>query len=844
MRVVAAIPALGLLVGCAAGLSWPELWSAALAAVLAAATTVSGWAAIVGRSLVLALSIGAAFAAGGALLAADAWRSAWRSTLRVAFEDIARVQRSDAQRTDRQLPEDDTAAVVLEGSLGADASPAAGGVLLSVKVRRMRDGAAGLGSDPAMNPVEGGMLLTVVGSLATERIGEWRAGRTIRTPAVLRRPSRYLDPGVPDQERVLARRGVALVGTVKSGALVEVLVRGGVWSETAGHLRHFIRRAIASSIGGWSAQSAGIVTAIVIGDRTGLDDDVERRLQEAGTYHVIAISGGNIAILVGLTLATFRIVGFLGRAALVCAIVGLIAYAYLVGGGASVNRATLVAVVYLGGRLLDLRGPPLNAAAVVAAVLLLVNPLAVSDPAFLLTFGATIAILSVAPALQPIHVPRLLAGALSVLVASAATEAALLPVSASIFSRVTFAGLVLNLAAIPLMAMAQIAGMLVVPVSLVSTGLARAVGWVAHFGAAGLVKTAALVEFVPALTWRVAPPVAGAVCIYYAGLLGVWWTWCRRGAARANSNAQLLGTVLTMSTLLLCGGAAWILFDPAAFLRARGDGRLHVTFLDVGQGDSAFVRFPGGDTLVVDAGGLGGTASFDLGDRVVAPVIRQAGVRRLGTLALTHGDADHIGGARSLVLEFRPWEVWEGIPVPRSELLQSVRRLARAKGSRWATVQTGDIVRVDDVDVRVRHPGPPDWERQKVRNNDSIVLELVWRDVSVVLAGDIGREAEEAVTALFAPSPIRVIKVPHHGSLSSSSWNFVRALAPRVAIVSVGRGNRFGHPAPVVLQRYVDVGAKLFRTDRDGAVTIDTDGRSVEVRTFDGRSLHLTASGG
>jgi competence protein ComEC len=124
------------------------------------------------------------------------------------------------------------------------------------------------------------------------------------------------------------------------------------------------------------------------------------------------------------------------------------------------------------------------------------------------------------------------------------------------------------------------------------------------------------------------------------------------------------------------------------------------------------------------------------------------------------------------------------------------------------------------------------------------VLELVWRDLSVVLAGDIGREAEERLAPQFAPLPIRVVKVPHHGSLSSSSWDFVRALAPRVAIVSVGRGNRFGHPAPVVLQRYVDVGAELFRTDRDGAVTIDTDGRSVEVRTFSGRSLHLTASGG
>ena len=186
----------------------------------------------------------------------------------------------------------------------------------------------------------------------------------------LRRPSRYLNPDVPDAERALARRGTTLVGSVKSGALVEVLERGSRLDEATAAARAFARRAIRQTVGRWSQRSAAIVAAIVIGDRSGLDDDLERRLQDAGTYHVIAISGGNIAIVAALLLGLFRLAGVLGRSAMVSAIVALLAYAHLVGGGASVNRATLMAVVYFAARSLDHRSPSLNALAFAVICLL------------------------------------------------------------------------------------------------------------------------------------------------------------------------------------------------------------------------------------------------------------------------------------------------------------------------------------------------------------------------------------------------------------------------------------------------------------------------------------------
>jgi competence protein ComEC len=839
VRAVAAIPVVSLLAGSALGLLVPDIpaWCE-LAVMLAAAAC--AWRLTSGHAL--AASAAAAFFAGGALLAADAWRQTWRPSLRLVFEELARIERAEAVGDGRVLPVDDEAFAIVEGELRSDAEPTAGGVSLSLDanlVRRPGPFGPGVGPfGPGVGPlgpglqVTGGILATVAGSLAPDRIHLWRAGRRVRFPIQLRRPSRYLDPGVPDFERALARRGTILVGTIKSASLVDVVSNAGVVAEAAGAFRAYSRRAIEEAVGRWSSRSAAIVSAIVIGDRAGLDDEVQRALQNAGTYHVIAISGGNIAIQAGLVLGAFRFAGLLGRGAMVGTIGILIAYAYLVGGGASVDRATLMAVVYFAGRAVDQRSPPLNTLSVAAALICAANPLSIADPAFVLTFGATLAILVAMPVVSASRsgapdpaalVGRALRGMFA---ASVAAEAMLFPVGAIVFSRVTFAGLGLNFLAIPLMAVAQVAGMAIVPATFASRRLASVIGLLAHCGAGGLVWSAGLVQLAPILAYRVAAPAWPIVVAYYAGLVIAWVLWRERPHVRG---------VRMYAAAVAVVAAFWILATPWTLIASRGDGRLHATFIDVGQGDAAFVRSPRGATLLIDAGGLAFGSGFDIGDRVVAPVLRDAGVRRLDAFALTHGDPDHIGGAAAVLREFRPREVWEGIPVPRSEPLSALKEVARSLGIGWRNVYAAQRLTLDDVEIVVRHPAPADWERQRVRNDDSIVLELRWRDVSVLMTGDIGRNVERAL--VLAPLPrLRVVKVAHHGSLTSSAPDFVSALAPQIAVVSAGRSNHFGHPAAEVLQRYRDAGAEIFRTDLDGAVMVDTDGYSVRVRSHNGRS--------
>ena len=713
----------------------------------------------------------------------------------------------------------------IEGQLRADAARGPSGVTLDVLIDRIE-------LNGRMTPTYGGALIGVAGELGGDRVLQWRGGRRVAFPATLRVATKYLNPGVPDAERHLAWRGVALVGSVKSDRLVEITEPGTKVSELFASTRAVIRRTIAIGVEPWSARSAAVVSAILIGDRAGLDADVERRLQEAGTYHVIAISGGNIAILAGCLIVFLRLCRAGPRLSALLVIVMLSAYALVVEGGASVGRATLMAAIYFVAVFCDHRTLPLNVAALTAATLLCLEPLQVVDAGFALTLGATLGILvGMSKCADRFPASPWLRAPVALLMASVCAEIVLLPIGAFVFSRVTFAGLIVNFAAIPLMTVVQIAGMAVVVLASFSSECARATGWVAHLAVEGLIGSAALVDVFPWLSRRLAPPPLWIIAMYYGSLLVLSFD--------AYVTPTFRSAVVRVATICLIATGFWIVATPTFQTRARP---LRVTFLDVGQGDAAIVQFPDGRALSIDAGGLASTM-FDVGGRVIAPAFWALGVRRLDYMSVTHGDIDHIGGAASVFRDFKPFEVWEGVPVPPHAATRELRRLANDAGSAWRTLQPADRVSFGDVDLVVHHPPRPEWERQRVRNDDSEVIEILYGGVSFVFTGDITREVERTIAPFFAGAPIRILKVPHHGSATSSSQLFLDALRPDIAIISAGRGNPFGHPVAAVLERYKNIGAAIYRTDKDGAITVETDGSTVRVAAFTGRKLTLTTHG-
>lgn len=809
-----------------------------------------------------------------------------------------------------------TIVIEVEGRLADDAAPGEFGVAFTLATTRLlRRGPP----DEPFLPVDGSIRVSVGGTLAKEAMPAWRAGRLVRAAIAVRAPRPYRNFGLPDQRDRLALSGMTMFGAIKSAHLVELLARGNWWQERTADIRAWVRHAVLRHIG--STPAAAIVTAVLIGDRAALAAEDERRLQQAGTYHVIAISGGNIAILTTTLLALHRLLPLPPRVRIGLTTLFICLYALVIEASPSVTRAVMAAVAYLGARAADHELRSLNVLATVIALMLAISPLSIVDTGFWLTSGATLGILChAAPLLErwrrpresssaqptsarrhvvegllPRVLQRLMLATAALVVMTMAAEVVLLPIAAMAFSQVTFAGLFLNLLAIPLMSIVQLSGLAMLAASAIAEAcaamsgsafplpilLADHAGALARTAASSLLRSADLVQLAPWLSRRVAPPPLWLLAAYFLCWSGIWLAplaaraRARMMATRPASDPYLLHRTRvamtigwavslclivwspSLPTLALPGISALAMpiagvtaCDPEPIPREwHGRPWLRLTMLDVGQGSAALLETSSGHALLIDAAGTA-SSSFDIGARVVSPALWALGLRRMTALAITHDDIDHVGGAGAVLRDFAPPIVLAAAPLSR---------LAQASGIRWRTLRAGESCTLAGATIEVLNPPalvtssaaatscdsgwissalPPGEPRStvRVRNDDSLVLAVRLGDATILLPGDIGPMVERRLAPRLSTAPLLILAAPHHGSASSSTPAFLDALAPRAVLISAGLGNRHGHPAPAMLARCRARGIELFRTDLDGAIQLVTDGRTARLRTCTGRA--------
>jgi len=599
-----------------------------------------------------------------------------------------------------------------------------------------------------------------------------------------------------------ARDGVAAYGFCKSARLLEAAQapRVGPLRAAAVWVRARARAVLVRSIP--PGPERGLVLAMVLGDQSEIDETTAAAFRASGTYHVLALSGAQVALVAGLIAAALR---RLRAAPLVEAAVTTSAvafYAVLVGGDVPVVRAALMAAAVLLGRALELDTDTANLLGLAGVVLLVVRPSDVLDVGFQLSFGATLGILLLVGPLGA-GVPRLPLRADLALAASVAAQAALSPLLAGHFHRLAPAALLLNLAAVPLSGAVLLAGFAVVPAAALGATAADLAGDVAWIAAHALRRSGDLGPLAPWLDLRVPAPSLLMLGVHVAGL------------------ALLVRGRRALGLSLVAGSQLALAFGPST---VAADGRLHLALLDVGEGDSLLLQSPSGRVMLVDAGGSR-DGRYDPGERIVAPELWSRGARRIERLVLTHAHADHAGGAPFVLHAFRVGQVWEGPAALHDPQWRRVdEALAAARVPRLA-VARGVRAEWDGARVEVLGPRPPPRAPLRIRNEDSVVLNVRFGEVILLLAADVEGRAERDL----ALCPATVVKVPHQGSRTSSSPSFVAATRPRLALVSVGR-NPFGHPDPEVLDRYRARGALVLRTDRDGTVEVATDGSRVWLR--------------
>jgi competence protein ComEC len=622
-------------------------------------------------------------------------------------------------------------------------------------------------------------------------------GQRVRAPLRLHRPRGFLNPGVFDYGEWLRRRDVHAVGSVSADRLEILDAPAPPWNV---RVRRWATGTIARAL---PPASAALLSGLLLGDRSALPEDIDEQFRRAGVYHVLAVSGFNVALVAGAVFGAATGVGVGRRSAAAAAAVAVVGFALVVGPEPSVVRAVAMALLVLGALLIDREASVLNSLALAALVILLARPHDLGDPGFQLSFAATAGLV-----LAPRPRPALVAG----VAASLAAQLAVIPIGLVHFNQLSTLAPVANLGVVPLAAAITVLGLL----GLVLSAAAAWAGapfldatWPLLLAVRAIV---ALVASAPGALVHLPAPHWTAVAAYALGLgtALAWW----RLRSRGGTLRGLAAVAAVASLAAALGIAAWPLVRPP-------DGLLRVTVLDVGQGDAIVIQAPDGRTVLVDAG-PGGPWRLDAGARVVAPFLWNCGVLRLAASATTHADVDHAGGMAFVDAHFHPRERWTPEAPP---------------GERWF-----GGVRMSSLDAAAGNPRPepthPAGGRARGRptNERALVLRIDHGAASFLLTSDIGAEAEAGLLAGGAPVAAAVLKVAHHGSRGSSTTTFLARVAPRVAIVSAGSRNRYGHPAPAVLERLQAAGARVYRTDRDGAILLETDGAVLAVTRWASRT--------
>jgi len=559
----------------------------------------------------------------------------------------------------------------------------------------------------------------------------------------------------------------------------------------------------------------GMVSALVLGGRGGIAPELQDRFGQSGLVHLLSISGFHVGLITAWVYLLARLLRVRRSWALATAATVGAAYVAFLGWPAPATRAAALALLAARCRIGQRQVEPDALLSATCLCVLLVDPWAVLDLGGWLSaaalWGASRFTRWSDQALRPDFWCRTGASSVGATLATA-------PLTAGSLGTVAPVGIALNFLAIPVAAVAVpgvLASLLLYPIWRgAAEALAAGSGLCLHLLELLAVGGAA----VPGGHVTGEPGVAAAAPWLGALAAALWATGVRNTAPEAGRRAAWAVTL-----------GLWCGLGVVRVRSADGGNGLALHFLDVGQGDGAVLRTPLGRWVVIDAGPAGPRS--DAGARVVVPFLQRHGARSVAVVVVSHAHLDHIGGVPALLDRLPVGEVLEpGAPVADPLYTDFLSALAR-RGIAWRPVQRGERFALDGVRFTVLHPAPswPGWGEDV--NEDSVVLLVEYGEFQALFAGDAGFPAEAAVGG--ALSQVDLLKVGHHGSRGSTGDEWLEALRPRVAIISVGQ-NDYGHPAPATLERLAAHGIAVRRTDRDGTITVTTDGVRMQVRSGQG----------
>jgi competence protein ComEC len=743
-------------------------------------------------------------------------------------------------------------------------------------------------------PVAGGLRLSFSSHSATDAatLPQLHAGDSVDVIAEARRPPIFRDEGAFDRRSYLTTQNVDLIATLRSPKLLQKTSTESTptIANRVALLRAHLRDEIDMLLSG-NPQSAATLRAMLLGDRTFIDRDESVAFQKTGVFHILVVAGLHVGALAALIFWVSRRFHFTPTLTIIFVAGALLAYVAIVEVRAPVLRATLMACAFVLGGFFYRRLDLLNSAALAALAILIVQPLAIRDSSFQLSFIAIgciagLAMPWLAATVQPYshalrgwrdvtrdasHKPlaaqfRLdvratlrwigahsparaaktiqnsLAGAVAIafrawklFALTLALQLGMLPLMAANFHRIALSSPVVNLAAVPITGIIVPWGFLTLTAGLIWPILAKLLAAPLALLTTFLLRTVDWFAAMPHWSYRIPTPPLWLTILFFALAIALA-TVARTDATTSNPSRRLTLRVLSAALIATALLVATFPFPPT-----YAAGQLESTILDVGQGDSIFLVSPHGKSMLIDGGGAfrgfpgreerNGT---DPGEEAVSPYLWSRGFKKIDVVALTHAHQDHLGGLTAVLENFKVRELWIGREVD-SLALARLESVAKQRGTQIKHEIRGQIFNWDGVEGEFLWPETAATQiAPSAKNNDSLVLRLKFGDRTLLFPGDAEKAVERAMLSENDEANIRadILKIGHHGSKNSTTPDFLSAVNPQIAIISSGEGNPYGHPSAEVLTRLESAGVRTLRTDANGAIHILTDGKNISVSCF------------
>lgn len=559
-------------------------------------------------------------------------------------------------------------------------------------------------------------------------------------------------------------------------------------------------------------QTAGFLKGLILGDRSEIDANLMKDFMRTGLVHIIAISGLHIIVISLILFFLLQRFPLIPRFGITAA--SLFLFMFLTGAPAPVMRAVLMAALGMFAIAANRSRDIVNIVALAAMINLLINPDDLFAPGFQLSYAAVLGLIFIFPEFRKIVYAKIRLSSLprwgmELVLATISAQLAILPLTHYYFGIFSFMSIPANIIAVPLSNVLVANGLVTLIIAGVSTGLAGILAETNNLLTYLLFETVHFTAGIPAAYLPLESITLYDFIILTALIISL--VWLLRRYTSIIPSAALIVLFLTAVVVFSVGSSAVL-----------AEGKMSVMMVDVGQGDAFLIKSPRGRTILIDAGKA--DENFNSGDRILIPLMERLGLGRIDLALMSHTDADHFGGFTALAAEGRIERLITGSGQFSDEEGKVIFNYFKECGADVA--ETGDTlfdfdgIRVYILDSRYREGFS--------KNDNSLIVKLVYGETSFLFTGDAGSRRENLLRDTYADF-LRsdVLKVSHHGSKSGTKPEFLEQVVPRIALISAGKHNVYGHPSQDVLNNLSVFNSRVLRSDLEGAVILESDGKKI-----------------